>query len=104
MDDRSEIESVCSSVHPDHEHAMSMSGTCSQLQAPSLISTQAGNPSLQVPSSTVLLDQPNQRKRKFHTKRSMQSLPHCTASGTTVLEKKSRTQTPTTPREHPVQH
>ncbi|KAL2794085.1 hypothetical protein BJX66DRAFT_338226 [Aspergillus keveii] len=74
MDDRSEIESVCSSVHSDNEHTMSMSRTWSLLQTPSLTPTQPSGPSLQTKSSTVQLDQPNQRKRKLHTKRSMQNL------------------------------
>ncbi|KAL2814779.1 hypothetical protein BJX63DRAFT_420650 [Aspergillus granulosus] len=82
MDDPSDIESVCSSNHSDHEipreHAMPMERAWSQPQTPSLSSMQ----------------QPNQRKRKLHTKRSMQSLTHYTPSGATVLEKKSRTETP----------
>ncbi|KAJ0421033.1 hypothetical protein BJY00DRAFT_312452 [Aspergillus carlsbadensis] len=101
MDDRCEVESVCSSVHLDHEHAMPMSEAWSQLQSPSLTPTQPDNPSLQSPGSTMRFDQPNQRKRKLHTKRSMQSLTHCAASKLAVLEKKSRTQTPKSPRQYP---
>ncbi|KAL3465382.1 hypothetical protein BJX64DRAFT_64868 [Aspergillus heterothallicus] len=98
MDDHSDVETVCSSTHSDNEISLAHSIPVARdwFQTPSLISAR--------PETSIisLTRQPNQRKRKLHTKRSMQSLIHYTASGTTVLEKKSKTHTPTS-REHPAQ-
>ncbi|KAL2854307.1 hypothetical protein BJY01DRAFT_44780 [Aspergillus pseudoustus] len=99
MGDNSDIGSVCSSTHSNHEiqgeHAIPMARALSQPQTPSLFSTHSSKPSVQSPKFQP--EQPNQLKRKLYTKRSMQSLTQYTASEAMLLEKKLRTQA-STPR------